>query len=141
MRPQTPTTLNWPAVSKALRACTGEFVMSRDGRDVRPADAVKTRPAAKGTELCLFDGEAPVKREELVERLDALSKTAGRRFMGAARARAGDAFLLIDSVTDETLEDGAQAAVVNTRRPKLGFNASEAKAPQFVGRTKRIKTG
>ena len=140
MRPQTPKTLHWPAVLNALRSCEGDVVLIRDGRDLRPAEAVKPRPAAKGTELCLFDGDAAVKRDELVERLDALSKSGGRRFMNAARARVGDAFLLIDGVSDETLDEGLQT-VVTTRRPKLGFNASEAKAPQFVGRTKRIKTG
>jgi hypothetical protein len=76
----------------------------------------------------------------LIERLEALAKTPGRRFQSAARVRVNEDFLPVDAVRDETVEDTVYA-VVSARRPKLGFNASQGKAPQTTGRTKRIKTG
>ena len=135
-----PKSLSWPTVLAALRDCTGERVRLRDGRDTEPADAVRTRPAAAGTEFCLFGGETATTRSALIERLETLAKSPDRRFMGAARTCVNGAYLLIDAVLDET-EDDVVWTTINTRRPKLGFNASQAKAPHIVGRTKRIKTG
>lgn len=123
-----------------LRTCTGERVLIRDGRDTSPATSVQTRPAASGTEFCLFDGPEGIARQQLIERLETLSKGTGRRFAAAARARINDAFLLVDGVADEEI-DGVTYTVVNTRRPKLGHSTTGAKAPQTTHRSKRIKTG
>lgn len=135
-----PKSLSWPHVLAALRECAGESVRIRDGRDVEAADDVRTRAAAVGTEFCLFSGTTAATRLALIERLETLAKSPDRRFMSAARARVNGSFLFIDSVYDET-EDEVVWTTVNTRRPKLGFNASQAKAPHVVGRTKRIKVG
>jgi len=135
-----PKSLSWPNVLAALRECDGELVRLRDGRETQASDTIRTRPAAAGTEFCIFGGESPATRDALIERLETLAKSPDRRFMGAARACVNGAYLLIDAVLDET-EDDVVWTTINTRRPKLGFNASQAKAPHIVGRTKRIKTG
>lgn len=87
-----------------------------------------------------MDGPDGLTRPELIERLQALSKSPGRRFTAAGRARINDAFLLVDGVKDESIDDMVYA-VVNTRRPKLGHAQTGAKAPQTTHRSKRIKTG
>lgn len=112
----------------------------RDGKSVEPAGSVRTRPAAKGTELCLFPAEAACTRAELVESLEKFAASAGRRFATAARARAGDAYLLIESVGDEEL-DGRTVVTIRTRRPKLGYNQSIQSGDSTTLRSKRIKNG
>ena len=121
-------------------ACAGASVLIRDGRDSEPAGAVRPRPAAKGTELCLFPGEKAAERTALIAGLQTLEKGSGRRFMAAARASIGGSFLLVESVGDEEL-DGTPVAVVRTRRPALAYNQSQQTGSRTTFRNKRIKTG
>ena len=132
--------LAWPAVLAALRACTGESVLIRDGRVTEPAGSVRTRPAAKGTELCLFPGSSPAAREALLAELESQAKVPGRRFMGSARANVNQSFLLVEGVADEEV-DGVAYTVVRTRRPSLGYNASQQTGSSTTLRSKRIKNG
>ena len=138
MHTRTLGILSWTEVLAALRRCTGASVLVRDGRVTEPAAAVRNRAAAKGTELCLFTGDSAIARLDLVEALAGLSKSAGRRFMTSARANISDANLLVDGVADETI-DGTLYAVINTRRPKLGFNQSQQVGATTTLRSKRIK--
>jgi len=132
--------LTWTKLLAALRGCSGELVLIRDGRETQPADTIRNRPAATGTELCFFTGAAAPKRSEVVAQLETLSKGAGRRFMSSAKASVNGTSLLIDGAADEVI-DGATYAVVTTRRPKLGFNRSQSTASSALGRSsKRIKT-
>ena len=140
MQPSRPTSLSWPEVLAALRACTSGSVLVRDGRVTEPAEVVRPRPAAKGTELCLFPGEKPATRAALIEALQALEKGSGRRFMAAARASVNGAFLLVEGVGDEDV-DGTAFAVVRTRRPSLGYNQSQQTGSSTTFRNKRIKNG
>ncbi len=135
---QAPQHLSWSGVLSALRGSAGELVLIRDGKVTEPAGTVRNRPAAKGTELCLFAGEKASKRSDLVSQLEALSKSAGRRFATSARARVGDSNLLIDNVADEEI-DGVVAVVLRTRRPKLGYNQSQQEGDTSTFRSKRIK--
>jgi len=135
-----PAILTWTQLLDAMRACNGEHVLVRDGRETQPADSIRNRPAAAGTELCLFSGNAPVKRLDVVARLEMLSKGSGRRFMTSAKANINGANLLIDGASDEVV-DGTTFAVIVTRRPKLGYNQSQTTASTALGRSsKRIKT-
>jgi len=138
MHDARPKSLHWPAVLRALRTCSGEYVLVRDGKATEPAGSVSVRPAAKGTELCLFPGETPAARLDLIGTLDELAKHGGRRFMAAARAKAGASFLLVESVGDEQLDDGI-FAVVRTRRPSLAYNQSQQSGASTTLRSKRIK--
>jgi hypothetical protein len=131
--------LSWTRVLADLRGCAGETVLIRDGKVTQPAATVRTRPAAKGTELCLFPGETAVARLELIGHLETLAKASGRRFMTSARAGVNDAFLLIEEVADETI-DGALYAVIVTRRPTLAYNQSQQTGARTTLRSKRIKT-
>ena len=140
MQTHKPKTLSWPEVLAALRDGTGESVLIRDGKVTEPADAVRSRPAAKGTELCLFPGETPAARVDLVRDLEALAKNSGRRFMTSARANINKSYLLIESVGDEEIE-GTLFTVIRTRRPVLGFNPSQQTGSRTTLRSKRIKTG
>ena len=140
MHLRSPRSLGWPDVLAALRACTGEFVLIRDGRLTEPAGAVRSRAAAKGTELCLFPGETAVTRLDLIEQLAVLAKGAGRRFMTSARARINDSNLVVEGVADESVDD-VLFAVVKTRRLKLGYNQSQQTGASTTLRTKRIKNG
>ena len=140
MQKRSPQTLSWPQVLAALRACTGESVIIRDGKLTEPAAYVQNRSAAKGTELCLFPGENAAKRLDLIEQLEMLAKGAGRRFMTSARARINGSNLLVESLTDQNV-DGVLFAVVETRRPKLGFNQSRQTGDTTTFRNKRIKNG
>lgn len=140
MHTGSPRSLNWPDVLAALRACTGKTVLIRDGKVTEPAATVRTRPAAKGSELCLFSGENAVTRLDLIEQLEGMAKGAGRRFMASARARINDANLIVEGVTDESV-DNVLFAVVNTRRPKLGYNQSQQTGATSTLRSKRIKNG
>lgn len=140
MQKRSHQTFGWTEVLAALRACTGESVLIRDGKVTEPASAVANRPSAKGTELCLVSGDSAVARLDLIEKLEALAKAGGRRFMTSARARIGGANLIVENVADETV-DGALFAVVNTRRPKLGFNQSQQVGQTTTLRSKRIKNG
>jgi hypothetical protein len=101
---------------------------------------VRNRPAAKGTELCLFPGEGPAARLALISDLEALAKNSGRRFMTSARANVNKSFLLIEDVGDEEI-DGETFAVVKTRRPVLGYNQSQQTGSSTTFRSKRIKNG
>ena len=139
-----PGIITWTQLLAALRGCNGELVLIRDGRETAAASAIRSRPAATGTELCFFTGAAAgaaaPKRSEVVAQLETLSKGAGRRFMSSAKASVNGTSLLIDGAADEIV-DGATYAVVTTRRPKLGFNRSQATASSALGRSsKRIKT-
>ncbi len=140
MHQRTPQSLTWTALLAALRRGEGETVTMSDGKLSEPAGSVRTRPAAKGTELCLFPGDHASARAELVEQLEALAQRAGRRFATAARVRIGDAHLPIESVGDEEI-DGATITVIRARRPKLGYNQSLQAGDSTTLRTKRIKTG
>lgn len=133
-------TLTWREILNALRSCEGSSVFIRDGRALEAAGSVRTRPSAKGSELCLFPGEGAVARTALIEQLETLSASAGRRFMAAARAKTGESALLVDGVADEDV-DGKSVTVVRTRRPRLGFNRSEQSGSSTTLRTKRIKVG
>ena len=97
-------------------------------------DHTVPRPAAKGTELCLFSGEKAVTRVDLIAQLEALRKNSGRRFVTSAKARVGDAHLLVDGVSDE-----GDVTVIATRRPKLGYNQSEMTGDTTTFRNKRIE--
>lgn len=140
MQKRSPQTFGWSDVLAALRACTGESVLVRDGKVTEPADSVRNRPSAKGTELCLFAGESAVKRVDLIEKLETLAKGSGRRFMTSARASINGANLLVEGVADEDV-DSVLFAVVKTRRPKLGFNQSQQAGQTTTLRSKRIKNG
>lgn len=138
MHQRSPQSLSWPAVLAALRSCAGKSVHVRDGKLTEPAGSVRNRPSAKGTELCLFPGQLASTRLDLIAQLEALSKSAGRRFATSARARVGDAYLLVEGVADEDV-DGATVAVIRTRRPKLGYNQSQQTGDFTTLRSKRIK--
>jgi hypothetical protein len=140
MNTRPPRSLSWPEVLAALRECTGASVLIRDGKATQPATALRNRAAAKGTELCLFSGENAIARLELIEQLAVQSTRAGRRFMTSARARINESNLFVEGVNDERV-DGVLFAVVNTRRPKLGFNQSQQTGATSPLRSKRIKTG
>lgn len=135
-----PQSLTWSLVLEQLRECTGARVRLQDGRATQPADTVRIRPAAAGTEFCLFDGETAATRLALIDRLETLAKSPDRRFMDAAHASINGANLLIDAIFDES-DEGVVWTTISTRRPKLGFGASQGKAPHTTGRTKRIKNG
>jgi hypothetical protein len=115
-------------------------VLIRDGKFTQAAAAVRNRASAKGTELCLFPGERAVKRIDLIEQLAGLAKSAGRRFMTSARARINESNLIVEGVGDERVDD-VLAAVIRTRRPKLGFNQSQQTGATTTLRSKRIKNG
>ena len=138
MKTSAPKTLSWPEVLAALRECTGASVLIRDGNVTEPAAVVRNRPAARGTELCLFPGERGATRPELIGQLEALAGTTGRRFSKSARARIGSSYLLVESVGDETLND-VSFAVIRTRRPVLGFNQGRQRGDSTTLRSKRIK--
>jgi hypothetical protein len=140
MQTSKAKSLSWTAVLTALRSCTGESVLVRDGKVTEPAAAVRNRPAAKGTELCLFPGKLPATRLDLIAELEGLAKNAGRRFMTSARASVNDAYLLVEGVGDEMLDDGL-FAVIKTRRPTLGYNQSQQTGGRTTLRSKRIKNG
>ena len=140
MHTRSSRSLSWPDVLAALRECTGESVLIRDGKVTQPAAAVRTRSAAKGTELCLFSGERAVARLDLIGQLEVQAKRAGRRFMTSARARISESNLIIEGVADESV-DSVLFAVVNTRRPKLGYNQSQQTGATTTLRSKRIKNG
>ena len=138
MQQRSPLSLSWTELLVALRGCAGEEVLIRDGKLAQPAVSVQNRQSAKGTELCLFPGEQAVRRLELIEKLESLAKGAGRRFVTSARARINGSTLIVKSVTDENV-DGVLFAVLNTRRPKLGFNRSQQTGDTTTFRNKRIK--
>lgn len=138
MHKRSPQTFGWPDVLAALRACSGESVLIRDGKLTEPAASVNNRSSAKGTELCLFTGESAVKRLDLIEKLETLAKSAGRRFMTSARAQINGSNLMVESVNDEDVES-VLFAVIKTRRPKLGFNQSQQIGQTTTLRSKRIK--
>jgi len=140
MQTSRPKSLSWPEVLRALRECSGKSVLVRDGRMTEPAESVRSRPAAKGTELCLFGGEKPTARTALIEALETLEKGSGRRFMASARASVNGSFLLIESVGDEDVE-GTVFAVIRTRRPSLAYNQSQQTGSSTTFRNKRIKNG
>ena len=140
MAPQN--TLTWPLLLAALKASPSDLVLIRDGKTTFPADAVRTKPAAAGTEFCLFAGEAESSRATLVAQLERLAAGPGRRFKSSAKASLQGASLLVERVIDEDIE-GKTYAVVVTRRAKLGYNQSQSSAaPPELGRSsKRIKAG
>ncbi len=134
-----PKSLRWPEVLAALRACAGASVLVRDGKITEPAATVRNRPSARGSELCLFTGDRPANRLDLVRDIEALANGSGRRFAAAARANVNASYLLVDDVRDEEI-DGTPFAVVNTRRPALGYNQSQQTGSRTTLRSKRIKT-
>lgn len=140
MQKQSLQNLSWPKLLAALRTCSGDSVLIRDGNLTEPASSVRIRPSAKGTELCLFSGESAMKRLDLIEQLEIRAKGAGRRFMAPARAMVNGSTLIVESVTDETV-DSVLFAVIRTRRRTLGFNQSQQKGDTTTFRNKRIKNG
>ena len=138
MQQRSAQSLSWPALLAALRSSSAASVLIRDGKECEPAGAVRNRPAAKGTELCLFSSESAVKRIDLIAQLEGLSKSSGRRFATSAKVRVGESNLLVDSVGDEDV-DGVAACVIRTRRPTLGYNQSQQKGDTTTFRSKRIK--
>jgi hypothetical protein len=137
---QRNESFRWAQVASALKGCEGERVRIRDGNDYAPAGEIATRPTAKGTAFALLDAEAPIARAALVERLEALAKNSAQRFRASASARAADgAHLPIGDVRDETDEAGVVWATIETRRPKLAYNASQSTVRFPGGRSKRIK--
>lgn len=140
MHKRSPQSFSWSEVLAALRVSTGESVLIRDGTLTAPAASVRNRPSAKGTELSLFSGESAMKRIDLIERLEALAKGGGRRFMTSARAEINGSNLIVESVDDENI-DNVVFAVIKTRRPKLGYNQSQQTGATTTLRSKRIKNG
>jgi hypothetical protein len=138
MQTPPPKSLSWTDVLAALRSSEADSVMIADGKVSEPAAAIRTRPAAKGTELCLFPGDKAAKRTALIESLETFEKGSGRRFMTSARASVNASFLLVEAVGDEVI-DGVTYAVVKTRRPVLGFNRSQQTGSTTTFRSKRIK--
>ena len=138
MQQRSAQSLGGSALLAALRSSSAPSVQIRDGKQFEPAGAVRNRPAAKGTELCLFSGEQAATRADLIAQLEGFSKSAGRRFATSAKVRVGDSNLLVDSVGDEEV-DGATACVIRTRRPTLGYNQSQQKGDTTTFRSKRIK--
>jgi hypothetical protein len=137
---QTPRTLSWTQVLTALKTCAGQSVLIRDGKHTAPAASIALRPSAKGAEYCLFSGPDCATRLDLVARLEKLSASSGRRFMTSARAQIDAANLLIERVGDDVV-DGVAYAVIETRRPALGFNPSRQTGDSTHLRSKRIKRG
>ncbi len=140
MQNQPSKSLHWPSILAALRACSGELVRMRSGNATEPAGEVRSRAAARGTELCLFAGAEPLKRSALIEQLEALADRPGRQFMAAARMHADGSYHLIERVADEDA-DGTLYATIVARRSTGGFEPGRGKAPHTTGRSKRIKTG
>jgi len=140
MQNQPSKSLRWPSLLAALRACTGELVRMRSGNAAEPPGEVRARAAARGTELCLFEGSAPLKRAALIEHLAALADRPGRQFMAAARLHVDGGFHLVERVADEEA-DGVLYATIVARRSTTGFEPGRGKAPHTTGRSKRIKTG
>lgn len=140
MQKQPAKSLHWPDILAALRACTGDLVRLRSGTVTESVDGVRTRAAARGTELCLFEGTEPRTRTELIEQLDALSRRPGRQFMAAARVHVDGGYHLVERVSDEDAE-GSNVVTILARRTALGFEPGRGKAPHTTGRSKRIKTG
>ena len=138
MQQVAPSSLSWPGVLAALRVCAGESVLIRDGKETQPAAVVRPRPSAKGTELCLFPGDAPATRLDLIQQLEALADGPGRRFSKTARASINNSHLIVESVGDEVL-DGVLSTVLKTRRPSLAFNQSQQTGQSSHLRSKRIK--
>ena len=60
--------------------------------------------------------------------------------MAPARANVNGLTLIVENLTDETI-DSVLFAVVKTRRRTLGFNQSEQKGDTTTFRNKRIKNG
>lgn len=140
MQNRLPQSFSWTQVLAALRVSAGESVLIRDGTSTAPAASVGSRASAKGTELSLFSGEEAMKRLDLIERLEALAKGGGRRFMTSARAEINGSNLIVESVGDENV-DNVLFAVIKTRRAKLGFNQSRQVGATTTLRSKRIKNG
>ncbi len=138
MQPNASKSLQWAQILAALRACSGENVRVRDGADIVLAGEIKPRQTGNGTAFGLLDGEAPVTRAALIERLEALAKDSVR-FRASATARVNDAHLLIENVLDETDDAGIVWTTIVTRRPKLGFNASQSTVRFPGGRSKMVK--
>jgi hypothetical protein len=129
----------WIQVLAALRVCSGERVRIRDGNDYAPAGEIASRQIASGSAFGLLDAESATTRLALVEILEGLAKNSAQRFRASASARIGGAHLLIESVRDETDESGTVWTTIETRRPKLGFNASQSTVRFPGGRSKQVK--
>lgn len=132
--------MRWGDLLRELQACTGNAVFVSDGKATEPAAAVRTRPSARGAELCLFSGEVAIERADLILALDKLSKAPGRRFASSARGTIGAASLPIERASDETA-DGVTNVVVLLRRPAVNFNHRFQTGDSTTLRTKRIKNG
>jgi hypothetical protein len=129
----------WIQVLAALRACSGEHVRIRDGSDCAPAGEIATRQIASGSAFGLLDAGSASTRLALVALLEGFQKNSAQRFRASASARIGGAHLLIEGVRDETDEDGTVWTTIETRRPKLGFNASQSTVRFPGGRSKQVK--
>jgi hypothetical protein len=133
--------LTWPQLLAALRTCTSDDVVIREGRATAPAHRVQSRPAASGSELCLFSApaEPAVKRDALIAELETLAKGHGRRFGKPARVEIANSYWLVAGVRDEDV-DGVPRSVIAARRPSLAYNPSEQTGDRTTLRSKRIKT-
>ena len=60
--------------------------------------------------------------------------------MAPARAMVNGSTLIVESLTDETV-DNVLFAVITTRRRTLGFNPSQQQGDTTTFRNKRIKNG
>lgn len=132
--------MRWGDLLRELKICAGDVVFVSDGKSTEPAAAVRTRPSARGVELCLFPGETAVARIDLVAALEKLSQAPGRRFASSARGTVGGAALPIERASDETA-DGATNVVVILGRPAANFNHRFQTGDSTTLRTKRIKNG
>ncbi len=140
MQRSAPKNLHWPGLLAALRLCEGVKVFLRIGTTSEPAGEIRTRAAARGTEFCLFEGEEPVSRAALIERLEHLAAHPDRRFAAAARIHVNGSFELVERAIDDSIA-GALCTVVVARSAGGRFEPLRGKAPHTTGRSKRIKTG
>lgn len=136
---QRNESLRWAQVVSALKACSGERVRIRDGSAYAPAGEIATRPTAKGSAFELIEAETGTTRVSLVDRLEVLAKSSAAKFRASASARAEGAHLPIEAVRDETDEAGTVWATIETRRPKLAYNASQSTVRFPGGRSKQVK--
>ena len=140
MQRSAPKNLHWPGLLAALRLCEGAKVFLRIGTTSEPAGEIRTRAAARGTEFCLFEGDEPVSRAALIERLEHLAAHPDRRFAAAARIHVNGSFELVERAIDDSIA-GALCTVVVARSAGGRFEPLRGKAPHTTGRSKRIKTG
>jgi hypothetical protein len=132
--------VRWRDLLRELQTCAGDAVFVSDGKSTEPAAAIRTRPSARGVDLCLFSGETAISRIDLVAALEKLSQAPGRRFASSARGTIGGAALPVERVSDESA-DGVTNVLVILGRPAANFNHRFQTGDSTTLRTKRIKNG